>query len=184
MSSSRMKMMKMSEQEMMNLWKLRTGIMPLRQGCTIEREDGIDVEFLSFLDMREWYANLLKEAPIDWLPCREMKDELSLKVDTDNVGCISLPEGCIRPVRIKLASWQRGVEQFWEATTPVAMLQENNYSRGNAANPVIITESQALRLYVCSGAEERIENAMCIAYPKDGSYEFAELALSTIPKKI
>ena len=63
-------MMDLSADEMLELYKTMTHLAPVRRECTIERDDGIDLDAWLTLRLQQWYAQLLLTAP-DLVPGKE-----------------------------------------------------------------------------------------------------------------
>lgn len=87
----------LSESEMLNIWKNLLGLEPHLCGCTIEREDGANVDERLITRMRQWYASLLLSAPENLLPVEDVKDELALMVADNGVVTAIVPPQCVRP---------------------------------------------------------------------------------------
>ncbi len=173
--------MNLTEDEMLELWKTRLRLLPARRDCTIERDDGIDIDSVLLPDIREWYARLLAGGDIGWLPVEDLALKVACETDDEGVVTALLPSECVRPVEWKLAGWKRSVVQFHVAGSYKAMCQRNIYLRGDAEAPVAVLHDDRMVLYsVEPGTTAAVKQARCVVRPADGSYRFHEAALSTM----
>lgn len=176
-------MLDLSEKEMLDLWKLKTGFMQARNDCSVEREDSVDLDGKLMVDIRQWYANLLKTAPADWLPVEDVTDEIFTDTDVDGTITVTLPDNCVRPLAWHVEGWATDVAEFYEPNSVVGKQQTVEWLRGTESHPVAILTGVTLRLYsVAPGAGGAVDKALCVVKPTDGTYQFSEEALSTIPQ--
>lgn len=174
-------MMNLTEQEMIELWKLRLGLTQARRDCTIEREDGIDVDARLLTDIRKWYAHQLATASVHLLPVEDFAGSVFADVATDGSITVQLPDRCVRPVCWHVEGWSRDVVTYYSPDSVVARQQAVEWLRGNEARPVAVLADNELKLYsIPPGAGGDIDKARCVAYPADGSYQFGAELLSTI----
>ena len=89
-------LMSCSPSEMLDLWKTVMRLTPVRRECTIERDDGIDLDALLTLHIRQWYAHLLATAPPLWLPVDDLKDHITLTARAGGVVEAARPPQCGR----------------------------------------------------------------------------------------
>ena len=161
-------MFNLDEEEMLELWKTRLRLLPARRDCTIERDDGIDIDQVLLLDIKEWYAWLLWHGDASLLPVEDLSGVL-------------LPSQCVRPVEWKLGGWKCGVTRFYQPGSYEAMCQRNIYLRGDIYAPVAVLHDNRLVLYSLSpGDVPSVSVARCVVRPADGSYRFSQAALSTM----
>lgn len=216
-------MINLSEDEMLDLWKTRIGLMQARRDCTIEREDGIDLDGELLVEIQQWYATLLATAPVEWLPTEDLAaatvtaaddtedddadddsesdtadDEDSddttvtdtaittseLEVTTDAAGVVTvvLPSRFVRPVAWHVEGWACDVVTFHAPDSVVARQQAVEWLRGGGARPVAVLHADCLKLYsVAPGDTATVDKAISVVRPDDGSYQFSQEALSTMP---
>ncbi len=175
-------MMDLSEQQMLALYKTMTHLDEVRRDCTIERDDGIDLDGWLALRLQQWYAQLLETAPAEWLPVEDVKAQVALAVDACGVARATVPAQCVRPVEWRLAGWHSSVVSFMSPRDPQVRLQHNPWTRGSACRPAAIDYGDHLLLYsVPDGGEARVDVARCVVRPADGHYRFHAAALSTLP---
>ncbi|MBQ6279160.1 MAG: hypothetical protein IJK68_05505 [Muribaculaceae bacterium] len=171
----------LTESEMLDLWKQIMRLETPRRDCTVEWDDGIDLDALLLTHIKQWYAQLLNSAPVHLLPIEDVKNEVTLTT-RDGIVAATVPRQCVRPVEWKLAEWKRSVTTFLDPYSHEAMLQFNEWTRGGACNPAIIDYGfQMLMMSTISGSPQ-LELARCVVRPADGSYRFHSDLLSTIPE--
>ncbi|MEF9923599.1 MAG: hypothetical protein RR383_09335 [Muribaculaceae bacterium] len=172
------KMLRLTEAEMLELWKLKLKLYPVRKDCIIERNDGIDIGEYLLLQIREWYSKLLSDAPSQWLPCVDIATKLVITNENNGMKSVALPIDCVRPVEWKMSAWKRSVTEFISPSSPTAILQSNEYSRSRDENPIAILNGNEILLWASAGST--LTKAICVMRPNNEYYEFAEIALSTI----
>ena len=175
-------MMNLSASQMLDLWKMRSGYSVARRDCAIERDDGIDVDEYFTLEMNRWYAQLLAEAPVEWLPVEDLAAELGVTTDACGVVEAVVPACCVRPVEWHVEGWKRDVVTFHPAGSPEALRQGVEWLRGSAERPVAVVSTGKVTLYsVKPGSEAVVDKALCVVRPADGSFRFSQAALATLP---
>lgn len=173
----------LSGQEMLDLWKTVLRLREVRRECTIERDDGIDIDELLQVQIGQWYAHLLLTAPVEHVPVEDMKAEVTLSTDGQGLVTATLPERAVRPVEWRLAEWKRSVSRFLEPSDPESQLQHSPYTRGGCWNPVAVRLSPGRLLLVSAPSlDPELQLALCVARPAEGRYLLHRAALSTIPQ--
>ncbi len=171
---------KLSIDEMLNQWRLRRALEPLRSDCTVERLDGIDLDVLLRNEINDWYRNLLDTAPVEMLVVTDISAMVALSKRGDGSATIRLPERCRRVVEVMLDCWEQPA-RIVEADTITAQMQENPYSRGGITAPVAVKRHGRLQVYsIPSNVDGKIASLQCVLEPEEGFYEMDERALSTI----
>lgn len=165
---------------MLAQWKLRRGFAPLRSDCVITRHDGIDLDALHRLEMRDWYLDLLDTAPVNLLALTNIAGDIAVVAHGDNTAAVTLPENCRRVVEFQLGGWKRPAV-ITQPGSALALLQSNRYSRGGSENPVVVRHGNRLLIYsLPKDGAVAITRAMAVMEPADGTYEMDEAALSLI----
>ncbi len=165
---------------MLAQWKLRRGFAPLRADCVITRRDGIDLDALHRLEMRDWYLDLLDTAPVNLLALTNIAGDIAVVEHDDNAATVTLPENCRRVVEFQLGGWERPAV-ITQPGTALALLQSNRYSRGGCENPVVVRHGNRLFIYsLPKDGVDTITRAMAVMEPVDGTYEMDEAALYLI----
>ena len=177
-------MVSLSEEQMLVLWKSVLHLEDVRRDCTIERDDGIDLDSLLITHIRQWYHQQLATAPLEWLPIDDVATETALTADATGVVTMQLPERAVRPVEVRLSGWQCSVSEFAEPTSRTALRQRCQWMRGGTASPVAVNHGGGtLRLYsVPAGTTPTADVVRCVALAADGTYRIARQALATIPE--
>lgn len=62
--------------QMLATWRTMAGLEPSLAEASVERFDSVDVERRLFLDMRAWYLDYLREAPLDRVPVSDITDKV------------------------------------------------------------------------------------------------------------
>ena len=172
-----------SENQMLAMWKRQMHIDVVRRECTVERDDGIDLDDMLLVRLRHWYAHLLLTAPLEWVPVEDLRAEVIVTATADGIVTAQLPERCVRPVEWQLAGWQHSVTMFVDPASTLARAQHSHWLRGGIAQPVIVKYDDRLVLYgIIPGASPVLMQARCVAIPEDGRYICHQDALATLPK--
>lgn len=168
--------------EMLDLWKTILRLEPVRRDCTVERDDGIDIDALLELHIRQWYAHLLNTAPVEWLPVEDVKADVALTTDAHGKVSATVPPQCVRPVEWQLTAWQRPVTQFLAPDSHEAQMALDPYTGAGSCRPVAIDYgNRLLLLSVPVGTQPALAIARCVVRPVAGTFAFHSAALSTIP---
>lgn len=171
----------LTESDMLNLWKQVMHLEIPRRDCTVEWDDGIDLDALLLTNIKQWYAHLLNTAPAHLLPIENLASQVP--IDTrDGMVFATVPQQCVRPVEWKLAEWQRSVTTFLDPCSHEAMLQLNEWTRGGICNPACIDYGFQMLMMSTTSATPQLELARCVVRPADGSYQFHYDLLRTIPE--
>ena len=174
-------LLNLSESEMLSLWRRVMKLDPVRRECIVERDDGIDIDALLLIHLRQWYASLLRTAPMAWLPVDDVSAEVALTADGGVVTAL-LPERCVRPVEWQLAGWTCSVTTFHAPDSDIAAAQLNPWTRGGVCQPVAVAHDNRLLLYaIPDGTTPVLTMARCVAAPGNGRYALHHDALATLP---
>lgn len=175
--------MHLSENEMLNLWKTVMHLQPVHRDCTIERTDGIDVDELLLLHIRQWYATLLQSASTCVVPVLDVKSALTdVTVASNGVVTVAVPPQCVRPVEWKLSAWDKSVTLFLQPGAPEAAYLHSEWTRPGACDPAAVDYGDRILLFTLpEGTQPTFDMARCVVRPADGTYSFHRSALATIP---
>lgn len=175
-------LMSLTESEMLDLWKLRVGLTPALRDCSVERDDGLDLDSKLTTDIRQWYATLLATAPVEWLPVEDVAADVTATTDSSGVVTATMPDRAVRPVEWHLDGWASDAVEFHSPTSVTAKQQAVEWLRGGGSRPVAVLGQNQLKLYsVDPGTEGTVDKALCVVMPDDGSYQFSQEALATLP---
>lgn len=178
------KIITMSESEMIDLWNRRLNLVAERRNCIIERGNGTDLDAKVLQCIRDWYSRLLIESPSRCLPVEDIASKLNVNISSNNVVRVAIPDNCLRPVKWKMKSWKRPVTYFYEPDCYMASLQYDVHTRGGGEYPVGIIMPRQIMMYSASGADDVLEEALCVVHPAEGVYILAESLLHTIPNTL
>ncbi len=172
-------MLILTEDEMLNLWKLKKLMIPTRRDCAIERDDGIDIDQLLLLDIRGWYAALLAKGEAYLLPTADLSEHIVLTPINGNTSKFILPSNCCRPLELKLSTWNQSVFDFHAPNSFIAKSQRNEYMRAGEAYPICVQNDDEI---IVSGytPNDTITLMKCVIRPENNKYIFAESCLELI----
>ena len=160
---------------MLELWRRRQGILPLRDDMEAVRTDGLDFTPRLKAEMDAWYLDLLAGAPAELLApedCHELGGE-----GFDGGLEVKLPAGTMRVLAVKLTGWHCAAKVTDDPCSPSARAQRCALTRACVEAPVAVwdREGGTLRLYpAAAGATiERLD----LAVRREGAYSFDRAAL-------
>lgn len=176
-------MMTLSHEQMLAQWKMRHYLEPVRSDSEVSRSNGVNVDYMLSLEMRDWYLELLDKGELRYLELTDIASETAT-INRPETGAvvIKLPEQCRRVVSVKIAGNER--EIMPEQDEYRKYLQLSEYTRGGASEPVaVMTKGGELVLYGndINGKAPEIEHIYAVMLPPDGKYVLDESALKTIP---
>ncbi len=171
----------LTESEMLDLWKQILHLETPRRDCTVEWDDGIDLDALLLTHIKQWYAHQLNTAPAKLLPIEDLASQVPINT-RNGIVVATVPEQSVRPVEWKLAEWQRSVTEFLDPCSHEAMLQLNEWTRGGASDPAIIDYGFQMLMMSTAGGSPQLERDRCVVRPAAGTYRFHSELLSTIPQ--
>lgn len=176
-------MLNLSEQEMLALWRNVMCLDPVRRECSVERDDGIDLDGKLTTHLRQWYAKLLLTAPLELVPVEDEKADVVLEAEADGVVVATLPSQAVRPVEWELAGWQCAVTDFLSPDDERARRQLSAWTRSGPSNPAAVMHNRQIRLYsTMPGTMPVLTAAWCVVKPDDNRYIFHRAALETLPR--
>lgn len=170
--------LRLSTDEMLSQWRMRRALEPLRSDCTVERIDGIDLDSFLLMEMKDWYLNLLDTAPIHLLTLTDIASKVSPSKNKDLSVTIHLPQGCRRVIELALDCSPVPIK-ITTADTPLALCQQNPFSRSGTVSPIAIHSHGNLTIYA-GNDDFNIVKLLCVMEPDNGFYELDEAALSLI----
>lgn len=182
MSTNPNTMLRVSESEMLTLWKNILHLDVPRTDCDVQRIDGIDLDATIWLHIRQWYAHLLQTAPLHMVPVEDVIGTAIITTNFDGLTQVQMPARCVRPVEVRMVGWKRSVTEFLSPDHPVAKMQSNALLRAGNENPVVVAYDNRLELYpsATTGMPAAVENLRAVTAPADGTFAFSPEALHTI----
>lgn len=173
----------LSEDETVALWRKILNFDISRRECSVERDDGINLDELLKVHIRQWYAHLLSTAPAGWVPTSDVSSLAQVNVDKDGVATVILPEHCVRVLEIQMSGWHRPICEFLSPTCRESKMQISEWLRGGTENPVAVAYSDRLILYsVDTATQASILRLYAVIRPYQDTYTFSHEAMSTIPQ--
>ncbi|WP_289833277.1 hypothetical protein [uncultured Muribaculum sp.] len=172
----------MTHAQLLQEWRLRYLHEPVNDDCPYTRHDGIDIDRLLAGKMRDWYLDLLDNAPLSILAPMEIHDRITNQI-VDDEGCLvfKLPDECRRLIAVRAEGCTRDAAITSDLSSRTAQLQLSPYTRGDTHHPVAVIDNREVRLYsVKPGSAAKVEKLLAIV-DTPGIYRFDEKALSTIP---
>lgn len=174
-------MLTLTKEEMLNQWRLRSGLRPLRHDIEILRHDAVDTDALLQLKIDDWYHGLLRDADITLLPVENLAAAAVTECSAEGVVTVTLPDRAVRAVAVKLEEWENHARVTAPRTGRMAELQNSVYVRGGSVNPVAVCLGRTLTLYSSDEIDPVLESLLCVAAPADGTYRLDRSLLDTIP---
>lgn len=166
---------------MLEEWKTRKMLLPGRRDCTVERDDGVDLDAVLVREIETAYDRLLREAPAEWLPVNDIAENCSIEIADNLTAVMHLPANCYRVVEVKLPSWKHAVSRMESPDSETARQQQNEWLRGSINNPVCVIGNRRLYLYSAGSHEEtRAERVLAVEPPEKGWFAFADAAWSLL----
>ena len=93
----------LTKAQMLEQWKRRRWLEPLRADCRIRRSDGADLDAYAEMEMRQWYLDLLATAPAEMLAVTDLTLSATVKRAPEGRLFIDLPAPAVRVVRVRVA---------------------------------------------------------------------------------
>lgn len=170
---------------MLAQWKLRHYMEPLREDCEVTRYDGVNVDSLIALEMRDWYLHLLDTAPLRMVPVKDLASETA-QIDRSETGAVvvKLPENVRRVVSVNIQGCSEDIVPITDMNDYRLSLQKSEFSRGGICEPVaVLSVGGSLTVYCKDefGKLPVVEHIYAVVAPEADTYVFDESALSTIP---
>lgn len=105
----------LTQSRMLEIWRRKRMVEPLRLDCTVSRTDGPDVDAILTEEMRSWYLDLLDHGPLSALAPVDVTQTCKLDPMSDGRVMISGPEGCRRILSIWFSAWDYPIQVSDEA---------------------------------------------------------------------
>lgn len=94
-----------SSAEMLAIWRTRLGLQTSRTDASVVIFEGIDTDAHISRRMRLWYLDLLRTADPSLLPTADVARQATLSAFSPATRLISLPDGALRPLLVKMQGW-------------------------------------------------------------------------------
>lgn len=170
-----------TEARLLEEWKLRSRLEPLRTDCVITRTDGIDMDTYLLRELRAWYMRELATAPVDTLPLTDIAPGLTMTRAPDGAGMVKLPAGCLRVVSVEMEGWHRPAVIVADPECAEAVAQTSPYSRGGVCRPVAVIYPDRMMLYTPPADAKAPSSVLAVTEPPEGTYLLTERMLADMP---
>lgn len=174
-------MLNLTREEMLNYYKTLTHTTPVLRDCTLERADGIDLDAYMLQRLDQWYATVLAQAPAEFLPIDDVKDEVRLTLLPSGVVSANVPARCVRPVEWMLSDWRHSVTLMALPGSPQALAQRSPWTQAGPNDPVIVDHGNHLLLCSTGSATPTLSMARCVVRPANGQFTFHPAVLTQHP---
>lgn len=176
--------MKLTDQQMLAMWREAKGLEPMRSDCSIETFDGYDITSAMMVEMRQWYLQLLDTAELRYLELSDITDSLKLKPVANGVWQFSIPTDTRRIITLQINGCKHltPVQSRAESLREIE-LNRNRYSRSTAENPLAVITGRIVTLYCATddGQAPEIIGSQAVVDPGDEWYVMNESALTLLP---
>lgn len=176
--------MRFTKEEMVRWKRKALGLDAADAGCTVERVDGVDLDEVLALKLRQQYLRLLDEGDYRLLEPVDVAGMDGLKSDGIHEGMVtlSLPAGVRRVLSVKLREWSVAAKPLRGHEAAEALrAQGNPYTRATVSRPVALFGGDG-RLMAgpvppVFGDDTGVESLLCAYDFGPGLYVLDEAAL-------
>lgn len=162
---------------MLSIWRSILGLDTAYSQCSIEQFDGIDINELIALRMRQWYLDLLHNADPSLLPVANIASQCARIARPNGATFVEPPADCVRVVEVRAATW------------PVALVPSPNnaplkrlghpYAAPSPSSPIAVSSRRGILLATCDAADAL--EIIAVTDPGADSYILDQSLLSSIP---
>lgn len=177
--------MKLTDTQMLALWRRAQNLEAARNDCSIEVFEGYDIASALNTAMRQWYLNLLDTAPLQYLQTTDITSQINLTNIAPGVWQFTLGESVRRLISLQISGCTHATSILpADAAQRQIALSTNRYSCAGTANPVATQLNRTITLLcrTADGKAPTILSSVAVVDPGDEWYVFDESALSLIPK--
>lgn len=161
--------MKLSRDEMLELWRLRRHLEPLSLPAGVTRTDGVDIDALLISEINRWYEEQLQTLPLNLLPKENVADKCRQTPLADGSLLIEPPDNVVRIVAIRSSEWSSDAIIVNSPEHPLAQVQHNPYACGTTLTPVAVKGHRTLAVYASPHCTA-VDTLICVTRPSDGTY--------------
>ncbi len=162
----------LTEDAMLEKWRLLRAAEPLRLDCTLERTDGVDISEIYRSEMRAWYLELLDHGASELLATVDVAPQAAI-VRTGGLTVVTTPADVRRVLSLQFSD------------RPFQLTPDGNPEniRARASNPFCRRPAAAAvnpqTILVC-GVTGSLEKLLCAVDHGSHVYSFDDAALKTI----
>lgn len=131
---------------------------------------------------------LVKSALCPELPYADLWSEMAGEYVSENHVTFTLPEGCVRPVSLRMAEWSDDVRVFEEADSSRHHRQRWGLLRADTEHPAVFMHADTLIVYGVvpgrKGARVYSDSFRAVIMPENGRYVLSAEMLNEIIEKI
>ena len=176
--------MKLTDQQMLNLWRQANNLETARNDCSIEVFEGFDYSAAIITAMRQWYLTLLDTAPLQYLQTSDITSQIALTSIGNGVWQFELGADVRRLIAIQIEGCAHltNILTFETAKNQIA-LNTNRLIRSGINNPLAYKQGNKITIYcrTTNNSTPKITSTIAITGPGDEWYIFNESAISLIP---
>lgn len=179
-----------SANELLALRRLLGGLEPKNTALAVERSDGISIDSILAIQLRNWFLDLLDNGDARFLAPEDLAAEVTASAQGD-ATLITLPEGCHRAFSVRLHGWKRSARILPPDEYDAALRRQNNpYTAATPDSPVaVLTAGRGtdLRMAVCAWpqadptAEAPVAELAAVVDRGENVFILDPSALSTLP---
>ena len=171
-----------TERELIERIRRARGLAVLGHESWCASDEHIDARIAE--ELRVWYARLLRTAPAERLPVRDLKEQVQECRYTAAGGlALRLPREGRRLVEVRLPEWRDPVRVFHAPGSGAERRQRDSLRRSTVADPVAVLDGDVLTLYALAASVRnavspdpgaRLERLLMTAPPAEGGYTFED----------
>lgn len=118
--------------------RLLGGLEPKNTSLAVERTDGISIDTILTIQLRQWYLDLLDHGDLRYLAPENIATEVTVQSEGD-ATIVRLTENCRRAFTLKLREWNHTATILPPSELQAVLRQQNNpYTAASADRPVAV----------------------------------------------
>ncbi|MDE5608140.1 MAG: hypothetical protein K2I64_04310 [Muribaculaceae bacterium] len=167
-------------QQLIDEWKLRRGLEPVRSDAAFHRFDALDIDTYIGRLVDKWYHSLLDSGPDTALIAHDIAPQLIPVSHAATKAVYRLPDGCRRLLQVDVdVSLPPAV--IAEPGSTLARSQECPFARGKGGAPVAVRYGDLLHVYSFTTLPDAPpDRVLAIVTPPEGIYELSAEGLDSI----
>lgn len=177
--------MKISQSEMVKIWRSRLGLEGAYPDAAVDRADGINLDAFIADKARQWYLHALDHAPLSCLVTTDKSAELQLLLEpaeaSATLGVAKLPQTWRRIAAVQLFGWHLPAVPQQLSRLGAERLASRYAMPGVAEPAAYLTNTH---LVVAPLVRRQVLVCEAVVDPGPEFYEFHESLLNTIPDSI
>ena len=166
-----------SHSQMLSIWRSILGLNTAYSECSIEQFDGININELIALRMRQWYLDLLHNADPSLLPVANIASQCARIARPNGATFVEPPADCVRVVEVRAATWPVALAPSPD-NAPLKRLG-HPYAAPSPSSPIAVSSRRGILLAPCDAADAL--EIIAVTDPGADSYILDQSLLSSIP---